>query len=246
VLQQVVGALSSMLKDMPPRLQRKRRNMAEPPSPIPESLKQKFGELIIGLNSVTRALEKDELRLVVSTRDLSPSRVIQHLPVLCTLRSVPICPISMTSQALAELLGASEIRTVICMGFKRTNKPSEWDEIVSLISSKTPAIDVPWIPSNASSLNISSAEMDIEPSNQTMKAKRQQTKLARLKVRKSQHTAPIKPSKNIQKVAKASSSAPAKPSMSKNPTKSETKKSDSEPAKSTNSTLTAVPTPHPS
>lgn len=186
-MQQVVGALSSVLKEMPPRKR-------HPEIESDESQKQKFGEVVVGLNEVTRGLEKDELRLVICTRDLSPSRVIQHIPVLCTMRSVPLCPLNMSPQAIAELMGASGIRTVICMGFKRTANESEWDAVVKSISSKCPRIDVPWVSFSDSSSTVSSSTDGDNPSKHSVKAKRQ-IELAKLKVRKIQHTAPIKPPK---------------------------------------------------
>ena len=164
-----------------------------------------FGELVFGLNAVTRALEKDEVRLVVCTRDLTPARALQHLPVLCAFRSVPLCPLSMTSQSFAELMGSSEIRTVICMAFKRVDS-SSCDELVSLISSKCPKIDIPWAPSKTSLPSINATVASQKPSETSIKNQRKAS-LARLKVRKIEHTAPIKPPKSQQKVAKASSSS---------------------------------------
>lgn len=189
-----------MLKDVPPR-PTKKHPLPASKEPKARDTTLKYSEIVIGLNAVTRALEKDQLRLVVSTRDLSPSRVIQHLPVLCALRKVPICPISMTSQALAKLMGSSELRTVICFGFKRTNDASVWDKIVSLVVSKSPSIDVPWVPTNGTVLQRASEMAIPKLKVSDMKAKRQQT-LAKLKVRKIQHTAPIKPPKTTQKAPK--------------------------------------------
>lgn len=196
-----------MLKDLPPRATKKDRKSASTVVKVPENQKAKFSELVIGLNSVTRALEKDELRLVISTRDLSPSRVIQHLPVLCAMRQIPLCPLPMTSQSLAELMGASEIRTVICFGFKRAKGVSVWDDIVSLVSSKSPAIDVPWIPPHGSAFHLSSVVAQVSEKPSDMKAKRLQT-LGKLKVRKIQHTAPIKPPKQSLKQAKKAATTP--------------------------------------
>jgi len=206
--QQVVGALSSLLKDLPPRPTKKDGKSASNIVKVAVDQKSKFAELVIGLNSVTRALENDELRLVISTRDLSPSRVIQHLPVLCAMRQIPLCPLSMTSQALAQLMGASEIRTVICFGFKRVEGVSVWDDIVSLVSSKSPAIDVPWIPPQGSAFHLSSIVGRGSEKASDMKTKRLQT-LGKLKVRKIQHTAPIKPPKQSIKPAKKASSTPS-------------------------------------
>lgn len=197
-----------------------------PSRTIPEgdgpTWKENFEDIVLGLNAVTRALEKNQLRLVICTRDLTPARALQHLPVLCAMKLVPLCPISMTSQSLAELFGEAEIRTVICMGFKRPidEKNDERKEIVSLIASKCPILDIPWIPSQEAISSISSAVSNrIANNTEQRKGKGVVTKLQALRVRKIQHTAPIKPPKQPLKAqnqpkkqqssaAKATSSAP--------------------------------------
>lgn len=181
-----------MLKDMPTRPTKQ-----APVVKVSDAQKKKFAELVVGLNSVTRALEKDELRLVVSTRDFAPARAIQHLPVLCAMRQIPLCPLPMTSQALAELMGSSDLRTVICFGFKRVQGDSDWNDVVSLVSSKSPAIDVPWIPSQGSTSQLTPSSIPM-PTQGGLKAKRLHS-LVKLKVRKIQHTAPVKPAKHSTK-----------------------------------------------
>lgn len=201
-MQQVIGALSSMLKNMPSRVRKGAQGSDKSENEI-------YGELVVGLNQVTRSLEKDELRLVVCTRDLSPSKIIQHLPVLCAMRSVPLCPLNMTSQSIAQLMGPSGIRTAICMGFKKTNTVSKWDEIVKVVSEKCPLIDVPWVSFSNSSDSFKSDLTNTTPTNGSLKTKRQ-IKLARLKVRKTQHTAPFKPPKSQNTAPRATTPAAKK------------------------------------
>lgn len=193
--QQVIGALSSILKDMPTRAK-----PVDSSTPTTGQKHHHFEEIVLGLNAVTRALEKDEVRLVVCTRDLTPARALQHLPVLCSFRSVPLCPLSMTSQSFAELMGASEIRTVICMAFKRVEN-SAFEEAVTTIAAKCPKIDIPWTPSTASLPSIEATVDAHKATDKSMKAQRK-AKFARLKVRKIEHTAPLKPPKTQQKAPK--------------------------------------------
>lgn len=218
---QVVAALNSVFKDMPERETKKHSDTAQAPTAVPESLKEKYKEVIIGLNAVTRGLEKDELRLVVCTKEL-PAKVLQHLPILCASRSVPLCPLSVTSQDLAALLGASGIRTMICLGFKRvadgTNSP--WNEVVDMIASKCPKIDIPWLPANMSTWEPSMKIDANAPEPASIKTKRKQ--LLQLKVRKIQHTAPPKKSKQPKKTTSQQAAPKSQPKAKANPNKMQT------------------------
>ena len=74
----------------------------------------------IGLNEVTKGLERDTVSAVMVCRDVKPLQVIQHLPVLCKLRSTPLFPLVRSSAALAKLFGAP----VIALAVKKT-QPDE-------------------------------------------------------------------------------------------------------------------------
>jgi ribosomal protein L7Ae-like RNA K-turn-binding protein len=72
-------------------------------------------ELALGLNEVTRALEKGTARLVVVCRDVHNPVLIQHLPVLAQHRQVPICLLPSSPFTLAQFFG---LRTLIAFAFK--------------------------------------------------------------------------------------------------------------------------------
>ena len=53
-------------------------------------LKKKHGKMRIGINEVTKAIERDTAKLVVVAQDVSPPEVVMHLPLLCKEKRVPI------------------------------------------------------------------------------------------------------------------------------------------------------------
>eukprot|EP00941_MAST-03F_sp_MAST-3F-sp1_P003184 g3184.t1 len=48
-------------------------------------------QLAIGLNEVTRALEKDQAKLVLYCSKVKPASIVAHLPMLASSKRVPIC-----------------------------------------------------------------------------------------------------------------------------------------------------------
>lgn len=47
------------------------------------------GEVVIGTNEVTKAIERNEASLVVIAGDVSPEEIVMHIPALCEERDVP-------------------------------------------------------------------------------------------------------------------------------------------------------------
>lgn len=47
------------------------------------------GKVSIGVNEVTKAIERNEASLVVIAEDVSPEEVVMHLPALCEERDIP-------------------------------------------------------------------------------------------------------------------------------------------------------------
>lgn len=93
----------------------KRRKLDEKDTSVSAQVKQIRSELVFGLNQVTRGLEHDALKLVLVSKDIQASLVIQHLPVLAQLHRVPLCVLTLTSEQLGAIFG---LRTVIAMGVK--------------------------------------------------------------------------------------------------------------------------------
>lgn len=47
------------------------------------------GEVVVGTNEVTKAIERNEAKLVVIASDVSPEEIVMHLPALADERDIP-------------------------------------------------------------------------------------------------------------------------------------------------------------
>lgn len=47
------------------------------------------GKVVIGTNEVTKALERNEAKLVILASDVSPEEIVMHIPALAEERDVP-------------------------------------------------------------------------------------------------------------------------------------------------------------
>lgn len=71
--------------------------------------------LVLGLNEVTKKLERNELALAVVARDVLPV-LISHIPVLCFLKNVKLVFVQNIGTELAVVFGS---RTVIAFGLTK-------------------------------------------------------------------------------------------------------------------------------
>lgn len=62
--------------------------------------------LVIGLNQVSKCLERDELRLVVVARDVMPV-LVSHIPVLCFLKETILVVVANSGVEIGVLLGSN-------------------------------------------------------------------------------------------------------------------------------------------
>lgn len=46
------------------------------------------GEVVVGTNEVTKAIERNEAELVVIAGDVSPEEIVMHIPALCGERDI--------------------------------------------------------------------------------------------------------------------------------------------------------------
>ena len=63
--------------------------LKEKQSEFLQELTKKKGKIRIGVNEVTKAIERDTAKLVVLAKDVSPAELIMHLPLLCKEKKVP-------------------------------------------------------------------------------------------------------------------------------------------------------------
>lgn len=98
------------------------------------------GQLAIGINEVTRALEKNELLLVLVCKSAKPPMITSHLILLSATRAIPAGQVPRLSERLAPVLG---LTSVLALGFKRGT--DAFAEVAKAIIPRIPSLGVPWI-----------------------------------------------------------------------------------------------------
>lgn len=88
-----------------------------PPSsnPLPEELVAKRSQIVVGVNEVTRGLEKATLRVAVVCLSVRLPLLHNHLQVLAATRNTPCIAINGVSAAVAPALG---LKRAMAIGFK--------------------------------------------------------------------------------------------------------------------------------
>ncbi|NWW71505.1 RPP38 protein, partial [Climacteris rufus] len=98
-------------------------------------------QLAIGVNEVTKALEKNELLLLLVCKSAKPAMITSHLLELSASRATAAGQVPRLSETVAPLLG---LTSVLALGFR---KPSDaFAEAAEAIIPKIPALEVPWFP----------------------------------------------------------------------------------------------------
>ncbi|XP_068942339.1 ribonuclease P protein subunit p38 [Petaurus breviceps papuanus] len=101
-------------------------------------------QLAIGINEVTRALEKNELLLVLVCKSVKPAMMTSHLIQLSVSRAVPACQVPRLSDSIAPVIG---LKCVLALGFKK-NTEAFVDELKAIIP-RVPSLHVPWLQEKA-------------------------------------------------------------------------------------------------
>lgn len=97
-------------------------------------------QLAIGVNEVTRALERSELLLVLVCKSVKPAIITSHLIQLSLSRTVPACQVPRLSERIAPVIG---LKCVLALGFKK-NTTDFVDEVRAIIP-RVPSLSVPWL-----------------------------------------------------------------------------------------------------
>lgn len=108
--------------------------------------------VIIGINQVTKGLEKGQLEAVVLNQPNAHEAVLsEHLKVLSGTRNTPVCVLPGFSERMRKLFS---MKHVVAMGFKKCNNrpdhlPAKLYDSIRQISQKiqnvTPVIALPWL-----------------------------------------------------------------------------------------------------
>ena len=81
---------------------------------IPEDLKNlqaeviskvsKSGKIKVGINEVTKMVERNTAKLVLIAQDISPAEIVMHVPVICKEKNIPFSYVS-TREELGKISG---------------------------------------------------------------------------------------------------------------------------------------------
>lgn len=101
-------------------------------------------QLAIGINEVTKALERNELKLLLVCKSVKPQHMTNHLIALSATRGVPACQVPRLSQSVSEPLG---LKSVLALGFREcASKEDEvFTDMVDAITTRVPSLDVTWL-----------------------------------------------------------------------------------------------------
>ncbi|NXL83868.1 RPP38 protein, partial [Alectura lathami] len=97
-------------------------------------------QLAIGINEVTKALEKNELLLLLVCKSAKPAMITSHLIQLSASRATPAGEVPRLSETVAPLLG---LASTLALGFKRQS--DNFTDLIEAIVPKIPPLDVPWL-----------------------------------------------------------------------------------------------------
>lgn len=101
-------------------------------------------QLAIGINEVTKALERNDLKLLLVCKSVRPKHMTNHLIALSMSRGVPACQVPRLSQSLSVPLG---LKSVLALGFRQSASKEEeaFTDTIEAIKPKVPPLDVPWL-----------------------------------------------------------------------------------------------------
>ncbi|XP_038189335.1 ribonuclease P protein subunit p38 [Arvicola amphibius] len=97
-------------------------------------------QLVIGVNEVTRALERNELLLVLVCKSVKPAIITSHMIQLSISRTVPACQVPQLSERIAPVIG---LKCVLALGFRKNT--IDFAEEVRAIIPRVPSLHVPWL-----------------------------------------------------------------------------------------------------
>ncbi|KAM6154832.1 ribonuclease P protein subunit p38 [Erethizon dorsatum] len=143
-------------KKRPPLIKKQGREKCGPDTGKMEDLKEKKPDaeqqasgwtpvhvrkqLALGVNEVTRALERSELLLVLVCKSVKPAIITSHLIQLSLSRSVPACQVPRLSERIAPVIG---LKCMLALGFRKGT--SDFADEVRAIIPRVPSLNVPWL-----------------------------------------------------------------------------------------------------
>ncbi|XP_043972999.1 ribonuclease P protein subunit p38-like [Gambusia affinis] len=124
-------------------------------------------QLAIGINEVTKALERNQLQLLLVCKSVRPQLMTNHLIALSATRDVPACQVPRLSKSVAEHL---VLQSVLALGFRRcfSEHKEMFRDVVDAIKPRVPSLEVDWLTDEAAAVP---AELtaDLEEEEEQMK-----------------------------------------------------------------------------
>ncbi|XP_070768729.1 ribonuclease P protein subunit p38 [Enoplosus armatus] len=132
-------------------------------------------QLAIGINEVTKALERNELKLLLVCKSVKPKHMTDHLIALSATRGVPACQVPRLSQSVSEPLG---LKSVLALGFRQcaSKEDEAFTDTVDAITPRVPSLDVAWLQGAAPSVTPEDP-VDMEEEEEAGEMKGQKRKL---------------------------------------------------------------------
>ncbi|MCD6434339.1 MAG: 50S ribosomal protein L7ae [Candidatus Diapherotrites archaeon] len=94
-----------------------------------EQVNKKGGKLRIGVNEVTKAVERGEAKLVIIAKDVDPKEIVMHLPVLCKEKGIP-CSFVESKKELGEKAGIAVSASSVAV----VDEADAKDELVEIVN----------------------------------------------------------------------------------------------------------------
>ncbi|KAG7282175.1 hypothetical protein CRUP_034922 [Coryphaenoides rupestris] len=101
-------------------------------------------QLAVGINEVTKAMERNELRLALVCKSVKPKHMTDHLIALSASRAVPACQLQRLSDIVSEPL---RLKSVLALGVRHCSPPEEdhFAELVRDVIPLVPPLGVAWL-----------------------------------------------------------------------------------------------------
>ena len=112
-----------------------------------ETLKKiaKSGKIKIGINEVTKAIERNSAKLVVIAEDVTPVEIVMHIPVIAKEKNIPFTYVK-TKDELGKAVGISAKASCIAVmdaGINSKELQSLVSKLAELTGQKVEHKDVP-------------------------------------------------------------------------------------------------------
>jgi len=93
---------------------------------------KKRGKVRIGVNEVTKAVERGEAKFVLIAEDVSPAEIVMHLPLICEEKKIPFSFVK-TKKDLGEKCGIAVGTAAVAITDEGDSK-KELAEIIKAVS----------------------------------------------------------------------------------------------------------------